>query len=157
MVDIVFQREVSILISSRLTEQFITRGVYANALFKQCQCIIAQGLKEWAVHTSQKTTYISSCPFFSLFLEQKWSRLACVSVCIGSGSAQGHGWNWIKHDWHLVISERTGREWEGKWKISPLLICQCGHEGGKCICEHSGAWTYISGCSSVSWNDFKLQ
>ena len=60
----------------------------------------------------------------------KWSRLACVSVCPCPCSAQGHEWNWIKHDWHLVISETTGWEWEGKYKTTPLFICLYRYKGG---------------------------
>lgn len=144
--------------------------VCAHALFKQCRCIIAQGLKEWALHTSQLPTF-HLVLFLSLFLSFLGKNEAVSSVfpsarapALCSRSAQGRGWNWIKHDWHLVIWERErermglrmGKEIENL--TSAYLSVWTVRGGCKCIRANRGNLNlYFRLCQCLVWNDFRLQ
>lgn len=78
--------------------------VCANPLFKQRRCIIAQGQKARASVPSD-TIYIF-LSLYSLFPSTNlFKQSEAVWLQLGY-----RGWNWIKHDWHLVIFERT--RWE---------------------------------------------
>lgn len=102
--------------------------VYENTLFKQCQCIIAQGLKR---RSTASQTNISSFPLFFVLLsfsgKMKPSHLCFLLLRLLLCSRT---WNWIKHDGHPVNREarlRSGREIEKL--TSAYSICRCDSDG----------------------------
>ncbi len=133
--------------------------VYANALFKQCQCIIAQGLKEWALHTSQNY-YISSCPFSSHSFSSKM-KLSRLCFCLHRLLLCSRTWMKLNKTWltSCHLREDGLRMGKGNRKFHLCLFVSMDVKGRKIYihAQRGSLNLYFRLYQCLMWNDFKLQ
>lgn len=91
VVDIVFQRKVLILISSKLTWQFITLRSMWRPYLNNASGIIAQ-LNEWALHTSQNYLHFISFSFLSKIKLYLCFCLHKPQLCTRTRSKENETW-----------------------------------------------------------------
>lgn len=127
VVDIVFQRKVLILISSKLTGQFITLRPMWRPYLNNASGIIAQ-LKEWALHNSQNYLYTSSRPFSSFSFLSKMKPYG-LCFCLHKPRLCTRTWIKVNKTWLTSCHLRDDRAENGKHH--PCLFASIDIKDGK--------------------------